>query len=266
MKLTIVTPSYNQGQFISDTLQSILDQKSDFELEYIIFDAASTDNTKEVVLEYSQNLKKKGIDFRFTSEKDKGQSDAINKGWRIATGDVITYINSDDYYEPGALKQVIKYFRANPEINWAYGSCNLVSENGKVYSTSKPKEYSKAKLLNYCNIPQPACFFRKKMLKECGMMQEDLHLGMDYDLWLRFAEKYPAGIMDFVVANMRHQSSGKTGSQSMASLKTVYALAKQHSAPCSWRRLTQSYYFMRGWLATKFGLDITKRIEKSSKK
>ncbi|MFA4995829.1 MAG: glycosyltransferase family 2 protein [Patescibacteria group bacterium] len=266
MKLTIVTPSYNQGQFISDTLQSILRQELDFELEYLIFDAVSTDDTKEIVSKYSQKFKKKDIDFRFISEKDKGQSDAINKGWKVATGDIITYINSDDYYEPNALARVIRYFQANPEINWAYGGCNLVSENGHVYSTSKPKKYSKNQLLNYCNIPQPACFFRKKTLKQCGMMREDLHLGMDYDLWLRFAEKYPAGIMDFVVANMRHQSSGKTGSQSMASLKTVYALAKQHSTPYSWRRLSQSYYFMRGWLVTKFGLDITKRIEKSSKK
>lgn len=92
------------------------------------------------------------------------------------------------------------------------------------------------------------------------MMREDLHLGMDYDLWLRFAKKNPAGIMDFTVANMRHQSGGKTGSQSMASLKMIYALAKTYSAPFSWRRIAQAYYYARGWIITILGLDITKRI------
>ena len=265
MKLTIVTPSYNQGRFIERTFQGILNQELNFELEYILADAVSTDNTAKIVKKYIPKFKRVGIDFIYISEKDKGQSDGINKGWKIATGDIITYINSDDYYEPKVLDKVTDFFKQNPSIKWAYGGGNLVNKKGKIYKSVQPKKYSRVKLLNYCNIGQPSCFFRRELLDEFGMLDQNLHLAMDYDLWLKFASKYNAGILDFVVSNMRYYADAKSGLRTREQLIESLRLGNAYTKPFSWRRACQYYYFLRGIAIVVTKLDITKRIERKCK-
>lgn len=262
MKLTIVTPSYNQGQFIGKTFQSILNQEIDFKLEYILADAVSTDNTAQIVKKYAPKFKRAGISFIYILEKDKGQSDGINKGWRKSTGDIVTYINSDDFYEPRTLNKVVDFFVKNPDIKWAYGGWNLVNKEGKLYQSVRPKKYSRAKLLNYCNIGQPSCFFRRELLQEFGMLDQKLHLAMDYDLWLKFASKYEAGILDFVVSNMRYYSDAKSGTRTKEQLKEILHLGSRYTKPISWRRACQYYYFLRGLAVTALNFDLTKRISR----
>lgn len=260
MKLSIVTPSYNQGQFIRKTFESILDQNINFELEYILVDAISTDETSKVVEEFTPKFKTKSIDFKFICEKDNGQSNAINKGWKIASGGILTYLNSDDFYEPNVLQGIMDYFKNNPQIKWAYGGWYFVNKAGYLYKKVQPTIFKKQKLLNYCNIGQPSCFFRRELLQEIGMLNEKLHLTMDYDLWLRFATKYPAGIMNFVISNMRYYPDAKSGAKTMEHLNESFKLCKKYSKKYSWQRMRQLYYYLRGLGVILIKKDITHRI------
>ena len=266
MRLSVVTPSFNQGQYIEQTLQSILDQKlGDLELEYIILDAKSTDQTDQIIKKYLPKLKKAGVIVKYISKKDKGQSDAINKGWKMSTGEIITYINSDDYFAKNIFNVVMRYFKTHPKVMWAYGGWNLVNSAGEIYSTYQPNNFSYKRLLNYCNIGQPSCFFRREILNECGDLDIRQHLAMDYDLWLRFAQKYPAGIIKKVLSNMRYHAEAKTGSMAKETLRAVLELSQRYSKPLSWRRAAQHYYFWRGLTVTSLGFDITRRIERKNR-
>lgn len=262
MKLSIVTPSYNQGQFIGNTFQSILEQKPlPLPLEYIIIDAVSKDTTKDVIEEYLPRFRTAGIEVKYICEKDRGQSDAINKGWRMCTGDIITYLNSDDYYNPNILAVVVDFFIHHPNASWAYGGWNLVSKTGKIFHTVQPKEFSRDALLNYCNIGQPSCFFKKELLGEFGMLNEDLHLAMDYDLWLRFASKYDAKIIPVIASNMRYYAEAKSSSQTMQQIKEVYCIGKQYTKALSFRRLMQYYYYLRGVWATRLRVSTIQKAD-----
>jgi glycosyltransferase involved in cell wall biosynthesis len=260
MKLSIVTPSYNQGKFIKKTFESILDQDIDFELEYILVDAVSTDETTKIVEEFIPKFKAKNIEFIYICEKDTGQSNAINKGWKLATGDILAYLNSDDFYEPNVLQKVMDYFIHNPKIKWAYGGWNLANETGKTHKTIQHQNYKHESLLNYCNIGQPSCFFRKQLIEEIGMLNEELHLTMDYDLWLRFATKYPAGIMNFIISNMRYYPDAKSGKKTKHQLLEGLILSCGYSKSLSFRRMVQYFYFLRGTAVLFLGIDITRRI------
>lgn len=260
MKLSIVTPSYNQGRFIKKTFESILDQSINFELEYFLIDAVSTDETANIVEEFIPKFKAKNIKFTYICEKDTGQSNAINKGWHKATGDLITYINSDDFYEPEVLQKVINYFIDNPKVKWAYGGWNFVNKSGFLYKNVQPTIFKKQNLLDYCNIAQPSCFFRKELLEEFGMLNEELHLTMDYDLWLRFATKYSAGIISLIVSNMRYYPDAKSGARSMEHLKDSFKLCKSYSRKYSLQRLRQIFFFIRGFVVIAIKRDITRRV------
>ncbi|MCX7820254.1 MAG: glycosyltransferase, partial [Brevinematales bacterium] len=183
MKFSFVIPSYNQGRFIKETIDSILTQ--DVEKEIIVMDGGSTDNTLEILKSYGDKI-------IWTSCKDKGQTDAINKGIKRATGDIITYINSDDYYLPGSLKIVEKYFVENPNILWLTGDGIIVNEDGKIIQ--KPISLYKKiwrkipffwtiYITNF--IIQPSTFFRKEVFEKIGLFDENKHYTMDYDYWLR---------------------------------------------------------------------------------
>jgi len=260
MKLSIITPSYNQGRFIKKTFESILDQDINFELEYILVDAVSTDETAKIVEGFMPKFKDKNIKFIYVCEKDTGQSNAINNGWKLATGDVLAYLNSDDFYESNVLQEVVDYFSNNRTIKWAYGGWNFVNKNGLLYKSVQPIIFKKQKLLDYCNIAQPSCFFRKELLKEFGMLNEKMHLTMDYDLWLRFATKHNAGIMNFVVSNMRYYPDAKSGSKTLEHLKEGFALSKKYSIKFSWQRIRQIYYYLRGFAVILVKKDITHRV------
>ena len=121
MKISIITPSYNQAQFIERTILSVLNQDYK-DIEYIIMDGGSTDGTVEILKKYSDHI-------IWKSEKDNGQSDAINKGLKMATGDIVAYLNSDDTYQPGAFKEVATFFEKNPDKKWVYGKCLIINEN-----------------------------------------------------------------------------------------------------------------------------------------
>lgn len=263
IKLSIVTPSYNQGEFIRDTLTSVIEQVDDsFEIEYLILDSVSKDDTKKIVEEFVPKLKRAGIATTFISKKDKGQTNAINNGLSVATGQILTYLNSDDFYEPNVLRQVVEYFELNPQIQWAFGGWNYVNRVGKIYSVIQPSMFSYNKLLDYCTIGQPSCFFRKQVYEEAGPFDETLQLGMDYEYWLRLSQRYPAGIIPAVISNMRYYGGTKSASKASQHLIEAYKLATRYTSPLSFKRLVQFFFFLRGYAVILLGIDITRRIER----
>lgn len=210
MKITIVTPSFNQGRFIERTIESVLAQRGDFELEYLVMDGGSTDETLAILRRHEGRL-------RFVSERDRGQSDAINKGFRMATGDVLAWLNSDDTYELGALDAVARVL-GEGGARWCFGECRIVDEDGREvraaiarYKSWVARRYSRMRLVGRNFIPQPATFFRRDLLAEAGPLDESLHFAMDYDLWLRFAALAEPVFVPGTLASFRWHGRSKTG-------------------------------------------------------
>lgn len=233
MKLTIVTPSFNQAPFIERTIQSILSQDG-AEVEYIVMDGGSTDGTVEILERYSQRL-------RWTSEADNGQSDAINKGLRIATGDVVAFLNSDDTYAPGALASVAGYFGRHPDVMWAYGKCRIIDRDDREirrpitwYKNVLLRKYSFRKLLAENFISQPATFWRRSLHDEIGYLNEDEHFVMDYEFWLRAGQRYRAGVIDRHLANFRMYDDSKSGSLSNPQFADELRVARAFSDGARW--------------------------------
>ena len=184
-KITIITPSFNQGQFIEQTIQSVIAQNYP-NLEYIIIDGGSTDNTLEIIKKYADFI------HFWVSEPDNGQSDAINKGLKHATGDVFNWLNSDDYYLPNALLTVGNAFK-NPDLNVLCGNELVLLPNGALTKTTNPPTIIKPSLeetMAIANICQPPTFFRLSAFKQLGDVSERLHFCMDADMWLRYLSEF----------------------------------------------------------------------------
>ncbi|MCE9550653.1 MAG: glycosyltransferase [Betaproteobacteria bacterium] len=184
-KFTVVTPTYNQGQFIEKTIDSVLSQGYP-NLEFIIIDGGSKDNTVEVIKKYEHHL------AYWVSEPDRGQSHAINKGMGRATGDYLTWLNSDDWYLPGALHRMHELFAAHPEIGMVVGAGRIVDQMGKeVHYISPTQEItleSLYKWLSSGNFLQPSSAFTRSAWESAGHIDEQIHIALDLDLWLRMAK------------------------------------------------------------------------------
>lgn len=244
MKFSIVTPSFNQGHFISQTIESILTQKGDFEIEYFIMDGGSTDNTVEVIKKFEQQIKSgqfknlnKGITFFWQSKKDKGQSDAINQGLNKATGDILAYINSDDTYVEGAFEKIAEAFQADEKKGWLTGYCNIVNQDNEPirsliarYKNFWLNRYSYNKLLVLNFVSQPATFWTSKLIKKYGLFEEKLHYVMDYEYWLRIGEKHQDPIvLKEPVANFRIHGQSKGETSFKKQFAEDFQIAKEYS-------------------------------------
>jgi glycosyltransferase involved in cell wall biosynthesis len=182
-KLTVITPSYNQGAFIERTIRSILDQGYE-NLEYLIVDGGSTDETVEIIERYADRI------AWWVSEPDDGQTDALNKGLRRATGDIVAYINSDDYYLPGAFDHVVRAFEEQPEARWVVGACRFVNADDSlrnVWTPELPQQRRHWWMLNPWGVPQPSSFWRRDLFTELGLFREDMHYVFDTEHALRCA-------------------------------------------------------------------------------
>src|SRR5512141_1228507 len=152
--VSIITPSFNQAPYIEATIQSVLGQDYP-RIEYIIIDGGSTDGTVDVIRKYESRL------ANWVSEKDKGQTDAINKGFARAKGDILAWLNSDDTYEPGAIRAAVQYLQAHPETGLVYGDCNFINVSGQVIGRFPAAQTDYARLRQgYVHIPQQAAFWR----------------------------------------------------------------------------------------------------------
>ena len=240
-KISIITPSYNQGQYIERTIRSILDQRYP-NLEYLIIDGGSTDVTIDILKQYAPRLK-------WISEKDEGQADAINKGIRLATGDIIAYLNSDDVYEPGTLDSVARFFAEHPDAMWLTGKCRIIDEQDReirrmitAYKNFLLRHYSYGMLLVTNPISQPATFWRRKLLPEFGLFDKNEHLVMDYEYWLRIGRRNRPGILDEYLAQFRVHGGAKTVSTNFSNFKHELAVAKKYSRSKTVRMLHYANY------------------------
>lgn len=182
-KISVITPSFNQGNFLEKTIQSVVDQDYD-NLEYIIIDGGSTDGSVDIIKKYKSKI------AYWVSEKDKGQSHAINKGFAIATGDIIGWINSDDVYYSGAIIQSAEIFNKKPDVDIIFGNYDFIDENDELIKHRKeiPFGYNIYLWTKNCYHANCAGFYRKKCFDIAGGLREDLHYTMDYELYLRFSK------------------------------------------------------------------------------
>src|SRR5258706_631032 len=209
-KISLVTPSLNQGRFIEETIQSVLSQNYP-NLEYLVMDGGSTDNTLDILKRYSNQLK-------WVSEKDTGQSNAINKGLRMASGEILAYLNADDVLLPGTLLKVANLFMEHRQTMWMTGQCRIIDEdNGEIrrlitaYKNLWLHLSHPSILLITDYISQPSTFWRANVMSELGYLDESLHYVMDYEYWLRLYSKYPPlFIPEYLAAFKIHRQSKTT--------------------------------------------------------
>jgi glycosyltransferase involved in cell wall biosynthesis len=202
-KISIITPSFNQGQFIEETILSIINQDYP-NLEYIIYDGGSTDNTVEIIKKYSDKI------AFWVSEKDAGQTNAINKGFRKATGSILNWINSDDQLLPGTLQTIARYFNENPEAIMVHGRIEYFGETQQYFSRNISRKNLLTRYVSHICMPQPACFFRKQLLDQQGLLDEKLHFSMDTDLYVRAGLHYNIVQVENVLARFRLHAASKS--------------------------------------------------------
>lgn len=189
--VSIITPSFNQSAYLEQTILSVLRQDYP-RIEYIVVDGASTDNSVDIIrrytLESSSLLLDRKIDY-WVSEKDGGQADAINKGFARATGEIIAWLNSDDYYLAGAVSAAVKIFDEHPEVALVYGNMLAVDEHGKTFNTLNFKQLTLEDLLCFQIIGQPAVFIRRSALEAAGGLDPTFHFLLDHYLWIQLARR-----------------------------------------------------------------------------
>lgn len=204
MIVSVITPSYNQAPYLEATIRSVLEQDYDA-VEYIIIDGGSTDGSVDIIRRYADRL------AYWVSEKDRGQTDALNKGFARARGDVLAWLNSDDTYEPGAIREAVDYLKAHPEAGMVYGDANFIDEHGQVIGRfpSAQTDYRRLRA-GYVHVAQQSSFFRANLWRKVGPLDPSFYFAMDYDLWVRLAAEAPLHYIPRLWANFRLHSNAKT--------------------------------------------------------
>lgn len=226
--ISVITPSYNQGQFIRETIESVLSQDYPA-IEYIVVDGGSSDGTVNILQEYGDRI-------IWISELDEGQADAVNKGVRLAKGEFIGWLNSDDIYEPGALSTVIETFQKNPDISVVYGEAWHITISGQIIARYPIESFNYRRLAETCYICQPAAFIRTNSFLEAGLLRTDLQLCMDYEFWIRLGHEKSFLYTSKVLASSRLYPENKTFSRTDEVFREVMTMVSQYYGyvPITW--------------------------------
>jgi glycosyltransferase involved in cell wall biosynthesis len=202
--VSIVTPSFNQAPFLEAAIHSVLDQDYPH-IEYLVVDGGSTDGSVDIIRKYASRL------AWWVSEEDKGQTDAINKGFSRARGHVFGWLNSDDTYVPGAVGQAVAAFDACPDCGLIYGDANYIDGAGRLIGKFRAAQTDYRRLRQgYVHIPQQASFFRSGLWHAVAPLDPSFFFAMDYDLWLRIARRSKVKYLPEVWANFRLHTAAKT--------------------------------------------------------
>ncbi|MCF8205898.1 MAG: glycosyltransferase [Methylotenera sp.] len=231
VKFYIITPSYNQAQFIERTIDSILGQQGDFDLVYRVIDGGSNDGTVDILRRYGDRL-------QWVSEPDRGQVDAINKGLRAAEGDIVAWVNSDDVLMPGALAAVAEAFRAHPQSQWLHGRCEIIDADDQPirgwissYKHQRALKHSFQALLQENYVSQMTTFWRRGVHERVGYLDEELKLAFDYEFWLRLAKLGPPLYLEQTLACFRWYETSKSGANYRRQFDEDYRVAARHAGP-----------------------------------
>ncbi|MCL2380193.1 MAG: glycosyltransferase [Treponema sp.] len=204
-KISIITPCFNSGRFLEETIQSVLDQKYP-NLEYIIIDGGSTDNTLDIIKKYEEKL------TYWISEKDEGMYDAIQKGFDKSTGEILAWINSDDLYHKKSLFIIAELFSKFEKIQWLVGASTFYDECGRGIIAKQSRKFTKYDFLlgDYKFIQQESCFFRKALYEKAGSyVDKNLKYAGDFELWFRFFQYEKLYVVDALIGGFRVRSSNQ---------------------------------------------------------
>lgn len=221
MKFAIVTPAYNASRFIRESIESVISQEGDFEIDYVVMDGGSKDNSVEIIEEYDRQIKDgkypikcKKVTFSWKSNGDKGMYDAINRGFTLVNGDVCAYLNADDVYLPGTLALMAKAFKQFPKIEWLKGTTSFIDEESKVYKKGACYLYNQKWIRmgiygrNAYFIQQDSVFWRRSLWEKMGAeIDSDLRLAGDYFLWIQFSKYAPLWSINKEVSYFRKSRS-----------------------------------------------------------
>jgi glycosyltransferase involved in cell wall biosynthesis len=221
-KISIVTPSFNQALFLEGTIKSVLDQGYP-DLEYIIIDGGSTDDSVNIIKKFQA-----GISY-WVSEKDSGQTEAINKGLKRVSGDIWAYICSDDTYTPNAFAMCVRAFE-DSEVDVVYGDCNFINEDDIVTRIKKPGPFSRKKLLRGNYLYQPSVFMRKWILDDVGPFTPSLQYAMDYEYWLRLSDRVKFRYVSYPFSNYRLHTASKSMHAFVNQVEEATIVKKQYGA------------------------------------
>ena len=216
-RVTIVTPSYNQAPYLETTIRSVLEQEYP-ELEYMVIDGGSTDGSVEVIQKYADYL------AYWVSEKDAGQAEAIRKGLARAQGEIVAWLNSDDYYLPGAIAAAVRAFEQHPEAVLVYGNMLAVDENGQTINLLDYKQLTLNDLLCFQIIGQPAVFFRREAYERGGGLDPNFHFLLDHHLWIRMAQQGAIRHIPQRWAAARFHASAKNRAQAVKFGKEAFRI------------------------------------------
>jgi len=208
------------AHFLEATIESVLSQSYPH-IEYLVMDGGSRDGTVSLLEKYAGRL-------RFVSEPDRGQADAINRGFEQTSGSIFAFLNADDLYCPDAIEKVVHAFEANPDAGVVYGDGDHIDEAGKTIGPYPTWDFDPALLAKRCFICQPAGFLRREVFRDVGMMDRDLHFALDYDLWIRAAKKYPFQRMHERLALSRMYRENKTLRNRVTTFRDTARVLKRH--------------------------------------
>jgi glycosyltransferase involved in cell wall biosynthesis len=220
--VSIIVPSYQQAKFLRTAIDSILSQ--DYEpMEILVLDGGSTDGSREILESYGDRI-------WFRSAPDNGQCDAINEGFRRSRGEIVAWLNSDDFYYPGAVARAVEALTNHPESALVYGEGNLVTEEGEVmWRFPETVPFDLWRLANHSDyILQPTVFFRREALFECGLLDESLNWGLDWELWIRMGKRFPFSYTDHIQAAGRIYGDTKTATGGFRRMQEIYRILHRH--------------------------------------
>jgi glycosyltransferase involved in cell wall biosynthesis len=218
--ISVITPSYNQANFLEDTMRSVLEQDYP-RIEYIVVDGASTDRSVEIIRKYADRL------AYWVSEKDAGQAAAINKGWSRSTGDILAFLNSDDCYLPGAVGKIVEGFQQNPESAIVYGQARWVTEDGAPLRSTHIF-FDGQDMLDtlFQGIPQPATFVRRTVIETLGPLNPSFHFALDGEFFLRAMGNFRATPLRDTLATMRLHGASKSVSAGTGFIPDIMRIAE----------------------------------------
>ena len=250
-KVSVITPSFNQGQFLEASIRSVLEQDYP-NVEYIVVDGGSKDESVEVIKKYQDRL------TWWVSEKDKGHADALNKGFSHATGEILAWLNSDDIYFPNAVSEAVEILKSHPEVGMVYGDADLIDDAGEPVGQFGSKQTSYRQMLR----GSATTFFRADLWRQVGPLDLSLFFSFDYDLWVRLAKVSQILYVPKRWAKFRIHGAGKTiVNDNRCYPDMLRVLEREGGSWFSWLRLRMiTRKVLYSWLPWKFRLRLRKML------